>query len=214
MNSPLLKAFALTACSLSLSAALLAQTQSIKETERFVKNGDATIKALDEAHLKTQAALDAYNALVNGNGESKSMKDDYKRLQKSEKTMLDAVADARKTIDDMDKQAAVYFSGRTTAIGQIQDLSLRAQAKSRIDDSQKGYDEIKTTLRSAGDALTPFSKDLTDHISYLGAELTPSAAASLKPQAVTLNAGGEKLFAQIAAAVATASKYFDGLRTQ
>ena len=57
---------------LSVTAATWAQAQStegIKETERFIKTGGATSQSVAEARLKTQKALDAYNAITLGDSE-------------------------------------------------------------------------------------------------------------------------------------------------
>lgn len=200
---------------LSMTAATWAQAQStegIKETERFIKTGGATSQSVAEARLKTQKALDAYNAITLG--DSKDMKGDYKRLLNAQKDMNDQVADARKKIEEMDKQAAVYFTSRSTAAGQIQDAALRDKAKTRLDDNQKGYDRVKGALRDGRDALAPFTKDLSDQIKYLGQELNPSSAASLKPQAEKLNGRGSTLFAQADTAVTTANGYFNGLKAE
>jgi len=207
-----MKTVVFAAIGLSASLSIFAQTDSIKETDRFIKAGGATAQAVAQTSLQTKSALDAYNALLQGN--SKDMKGDYKKLQNAQKDMNNHVADTRKTVDEMDKQAGVYFAARSEAIGQIQDLTMRDQAKSRLEASKMAYDNVKTSLKSAGDALAPFTKDLSDHIKYLGAELTLSAAASLKPQAETLNKQGETLFAQADGAVTTANKYFATLRAE
>ena len=193
-----MKTVVFAAMGLSASLSIFAQTDSIKETDRFIKAGGATAQAVAQTSLQTKSSLDAYNALLQGNS----------------KDMNNHVADTRKTVDEMDKQAGVYFAARSEAIGQIQDLTMRDQAKSRLEASKMAYDNVKTSLKSAGDALAPFTKDLSDHIKYLGAELTPSAAASLKPQAETLNKHGETLFAQADGAVTTANKYFATLRAE
>src|SRR5262245_54851696 len=208
-----MKLFALVV--LSLTAATWAHAQStegIKETERFIKTGGATSQAVAEARLKTQQALDAYNSITTG--DSKDLKGDYKKLLNAQKDMNNQVADARKKIDQMEKQAAVYFTGRSTTDGQIQDAALKDKAKTRLHESQKGYDKVKVALREGGDALSSFTKDLSDQIKFLGQELNPSSAASLKPQAEKLNGRGTTLFTQADAAVTTANGYFNTLRTE
>jgi hypothetical protein len=207
-----MKTVVCTAVGLSASAWIFAQTDSIKETDRFIKAGGATSQAVAHTSLQTKSALEAYNALVQGS--SKDLKGDYKKLQNAQKDMNNHVTDTRKTVDEMDKQAGVYFAARSEAIGQIQDAAMRDQAKSRLDASKTAYDNVKTSLKSAGDALAPFTKDLSDQIKYLGAELTPSAAASLKPQGERLNKQGATLFAQADAAVTAANKYFASLRAE
>jgi DUF2959 family protein len=208
-----IKLFASAILSLTAVTWVHAQsTEGIKETERFIKTGGATSQAIAEARLKTQQALDSYNSITTG--DSKDLKGDYKRLLNAQKDMNNQVADARKKIEQMDKQGAVYFTSRSTAVGQIQDAALRDKAKTRLDESQKEYDKVKVALKEGGDALGPFTKDLSDQIKFLGQELNPSSAASLKPQAEKLNGRGATLFTQADAAVTTANGYFNTLKTE
>ena len=207
------KVFALATLSVLATTWTHAQsTEGIKETERFLKTGGATSQAVAEARLKTQQALDAYNAIAQG--DSKDMKGDYKKLLSAQKDMNNQVADARKKVDQMDKQAAVYFTSRSTALNQIQDAALKDKAKTRLDDSQKGYDKVKVALREGADALAPFTKDLSDQIKFLGQELNPSSVASLKPQAEKLNGRGTTLFTQADTAVTTANGYFNTIKAE
>jgi len=196
--------------SLVTASRVLAQTEGIKEANKFIKTIDSTSQAVTDARAKTKTALDAYNALIKG--DSTDMKGDYKKLVKAEKDMNNQVANARKTAGDMDKQAAAYFAARSTAIDQIADASMRDQAKSRLDQSKQSFDKVKSSLKGAGDALSPFAKDLSDQITYLGQELTPAAAASLKPQGEELKKKSETLFAQTDAALTNATNYVNTLK--
>jgi hypothetical protein len=203
-------AVAFVVMSLVVATRLPAQTEGIKEADRFIKSIDGSSQSVTDARLKIKGALDSYNALVKG--DSTDMKGDYKKLVNAEKDMNSQVANTRKIANDMDKQGAVYFAARSEAINQIQDPSLRDQAKSRLDESKQAFEKVKTSLRGAGNSLTPFAKDLSDHIKYLGAELTPAAVASLKPQAEQLNKQGEKLFAQTDSALTAATNYLNTLK--
>ena len=204
------KTIAFVVVSLLVASRALAQTEGIKEANKFIKTIDSTSQAVTDARAKTKTALDAYNALIKG--DSTDMKGDYKKLVKAEKDMNNQVANARKTAGDMDKQAAAYFAARSTAIDQIADASMRDQAKSRLDQSKQSFDKVKSSLKGAGDALSPFAKDLSDQITYLGQELTPAAAASLKPQGEELHKKSETLFAQTDAALTNATNYVNTLK--
>jgi hypothetical protein len=202
---------AVTAVTLSAGAWLLAQgTEGVKETDKFVKEGQNTTNAINDARQKTQNALDAYNQLTQG--DSKDMKGDYKKLLKAQKDMNNSVGDARKANDDLDKQAAVYFTQRSSSVNQIQDPALRDKGKTRLETSQKEFDKVKASLSDADQALAPFSKSLSDQIAFLGQDLTPSAAAAMKPQSAKLNQEGSSLFNKIDSATGMANKYFASLK--
>ena len=76
-------------------------TQGLKETDKFVKAGEATSKSLMDARTQVQKTLNTYNSLVTQ--PSTDMKGDYKKLMKGMESMNDEVADARTKIEAMQK---------------------------------------------------------------------------------------------------------------
>ena len=187
------------------------RTQGLKETDRFVKAGGNTSEALAKAKLQTQKTLDAYNALVTQ--PSTNMKGDYKKLMKSMDSMNEGVTEAREKVEQMQQAGDTYFAGRAESIKNIQDPQLQDRAKQRMADSQKEFGGVLQSLRVGGQALEPFRKELADQITYLGSDLTPSAMASLKPNAEKLNARGRQVFDDTDKAIATATAYFQSLRS-
>jgi len=188
------------------------RTQGLKETDRFVKAGGATSQAITDAKLQLQKTLDAYNALVTQ--PSKDMKGDYKRLIKAMDSMNSKVASAQQKIDAMQKNADIYFAGRAETIKNIQDANLQSQAQERLKTNQDQFAGVMQSLRDAGAALEPFRKQVADHITYLGSDLTPSAMTSLKPEAEKLNAQGTEVFGKTDQALAKADSYFQSMRAE
>lgn len=186
------------------------RTEGLRETDSFVKAGGRTSEAVANAKLQVQRTLDSYNALVTK--PSKNMKGDYKKLMKSMDTMNDRVADARKKVEEMQMAGDTYFSGRAESTKSIKDPKLQSQAQERMEESQKEFAGVLESLRAAGEALEPFRKELADQITYLGSDLTPSATASLKPNATKLNARGAEIFGRTDKAIVDANTYFQSLR--
>jgi hypothetical protein len=186
------------------------RTQGLKETDRFIKAGGQTSQKVAEAKNQVKSTLDTYNALVTG--PSKNMKGDYKKLLKASDAMNEKVADARQKVTDMQNAGDTYFGGREAGTKDIQDPQLQARAQQRLADSRKEFAEVMQGLRDANDALEPFRKQLADQVTYLGSDLTPTATASLKPEAEKLNQQGADVFARTDQAIARANKYFQGLR--
>jgi hypothetical protein len=187
------------------------RTQGLKETDQFIKSGGETVDAVTNAKLQIRKTLDAYNTLVTQ--PSKNMKSDYKKLMKNVDSMNDRLVEAREKVDQMQQTADVYFAGRAETIKNIHDPKLQDRAQQRQTNSQKEFSGVMQSLRSAGDALEPFRKQLVDQITFLGSDLTPSAMTALKPDAEKLNVQGHKVFDETDKAVATAHTYFQGLRS-
>jgi hypothetical protein len=187
------------------------RTQGLKETDRFVKAGGSTVDTVSNAKLQTQKTLDAYNALVTQ--PTTNMKGDYKKLMKSMDGMNARVTEAQQKIDEMKQTADVYFAGRAETLKGIQDPQLQDRAKQRLAESQEQFGNVVESLRDAGKVLELFRKELADHITYLGSDLTPSAMTSLKPDAEKFNARGQQLLGETDKAIAAANPYFQGLRS-
>jgi len=187
------------------------RTEGLKETDRFVKAGGTTSQAVATAKLQVTKTLDLYNALVTQ--PSKNMKADYKKLMSSMDAMNAKVTAARQTVVAMQSTGDTYFTGRAGTIKGIKDPDLQGKAQERLTGSQTEFAGVLQALRESGEALEPFRKELADQIKYLGSDLTPTATASLKPQAEKLNASGSDAFAKTDAAITKANGYFQGLRT-
>jgi hypothetical protein len=188
------------------------RTQGLKETDEFVKAGGTMVQKLVEGKNQVKTTLDAYNALVSQ--PSKDMKGDYKKMLKSSDSMNDKLVEARQKVAEMQKAGDTYFSGRAQTVKGIQDSQLQTQAQQRLEANQKEFAAVEQEMREAGSALEPFRKQLADQVTYLGGELTPSAAASVKPQADKLNAQGAEVFSKADKAIAHANSYFQSLRAQ
>jgi hypothetical protein len=188
------------------------RTEGLKETDRFIKTGGQTSQAVTVAKNEVQKTLTAYNTLVTQ--PSKNMKSDYKRLLKAMDSMNKKVTEATTKIGAMQSAGDTYFSGRGETIKNIQDQSLQQQAQERLKQSQSEFASVLDSLRAAGQALEPFRKQLADQINFLGSDLNPSAAASLKPQAEKLNAEGAMVFTKTDQAITRANEYFGSLKAR
>ncbi len=185
-------------------------TQGLKETDRFIKAGNNAHASIANARHEAKHTLDMYNKLVTQ--PSKNMKGDYKKLMGAVDDMKEEVADARLEITNMRANGDTYFTGRETTNKAIQDPQLQSSAATRLATSRKEFDTVLASLGEAGDALEVFRKDLTDQITFLGSDLTPTAMTALKPAADKLNKQGDEVLGKIDAANAALRAYLDGLK--
>ena len=194
----------------ALPSAQRSQTEGIKEAEKFVNAGADTANAVGKAKLQVQNTLTAYNALVTQ--PSTNMKGDYKKLLNNAKDMAQKVDGARERVTKMEAAGDTYFMGRAATIKEIQDTELLQKGQQRLDENKQEYARVIASLREAGESLQTMRKDLDNHITYLGSDLTPSAMTSLKPEAQKLNDSGAQVLTKADQAITTANKYFDSMR--
>jgi len=142
------------------------------------------------------------------------MKDSYKKLLKNTKEMSEKTEAARTRVTEMKATGDNYFAGRTATIKKIADPTLQAQAKERLDVSQKSFAGVLDSLRVARASFDPLQKELADQIKYLESDLSPTGTASLKPQAEKTKASAAVVFANADQAIRDANTYFTGLRAR
>jgi hypothetical protein len=195
---------------IALPSAQRSDTQGLKETESFIKTGTETSSAVGKARLQIQTTLASYNGLVSQ--PSSDMKNDFKKLLSGTKDMDAKVDDARARVAKMETAGNTYFAGRAANNKQIQDVALLQTAQQRLDENQRQYATMLVSLREAGQSLQELRIDLDNQITFLGSDLTPGAAASIKPQAQTLNERGLLALGKVDQAIAAANKYFDSIR--
>ena len=186
--------------------------EGVKETEQFIKSGGNLSQSVGEAKQQLQSTLTNYSELL---GKSATeMKDSYKKLLKNIKESDEKLANARERVAQMQETGKTYFTGRATNIKKIQDPALQKQAQERLDASQKEFDGVLASLRSARESLDPVRKELGEQVKYLESDLSPSGTASLKPQAEKTKAGADAMFGKADEAIRTANTYFNGLRAR
>jgi ElaB/YqjD/DUF883 family membrane-anchored ribosome-binding protein len=188
------------------------KVEGVKLTERFIKASGDAVQGLAEAKLQLQTTLASYNALVNEL--SKDRRGDYKKLQKAVVETNKRVSETQLRLATMDGEANAYFDGWTGSLENITNPDLRKRSAERLEDSEKRYAGILAALQQARKEFDPFMTALGDQITYLGHDLNPSAAASLKPDQLKLNERGEKVFARADDAIRTANDYIRALRPE
>jgi hypothetical protein len=195
-----------------LGASLASAQEGVKETEQFIKAGGNLSQSVGEAKLQLQNTLTNYSELL---GKSATdMKDSYKKLLKNIKQSDERIDSARMRVTQMQDMGKAYFAGREASVKKIQDPSLQSQAQERLTASQKEFEGVLASLRTARESLDPVRKELGDQVKYLESDLSPSGTASLKPQAEKTKAGADAMFGKVDEAIKTANAYFNGLRAR
>jgi hypothetical protein len=195
-----------------LGASPASAQEGVKETEQFIKAGGNLSQSVGEAKVQLQNTLTNYSELL---GKSATdMKDSYKKLLKNIKQSDEKIESARTHVAQMQETGKTYFAGREASVKKIQDPTLQSQAQERLTASQKEFDGVLASLKSARESLDPVRKELGDQVKYLESDLSPSGTASLKPQAEKTKAGAAAMFGKVDDSIKTANTYFNGLRAR
>jgi chromosome segregation ATPase len=193
-----------------LAGVFASAQEGIKQTEALVNKGEQTVKAVTEARGQLEKTLADYNTIVDG--KAADPKGSYKDLGKAVKDSEERVADVTRRKEEMDVEAGKLFESWKASADAISNPDLKKKSQARLQETQDRYGKIATAGKDARSEYDAFLGGLKDQITFMGHDLNPAALASLKPDAVKLNARATKMFAKIDSASAAATASIDGMR--
>jgi hypothetical protein len=193
-------------------ASLTAQDEGVKQVQQLIKKAQAEVASIDSAKLQLQKTVDAYNAMLAP--DVKDRRDAYKQLQKEMADTEKKRAEVSTRSGEMNTEAEKLFKGWQDSLASIQNADLRKRSEDRLKKTQDRFAGIRQAGQQASSLYEPFMKTLQDQVTYLGHDLNPGAAASLKPDADKLNAQAKDLYAAIDKVTAGATANIATLSTE
>jgi hypothetical protein len=176
-------------------AGLAAQDEGVKQVQQLIKKAQAEVQSIDSTKLQLQKTVDAYNAMLAP--EVKDRRDAYKQLQKEMANTEKKRTEVSARSGEMNTEAEKLFKSWQDSLGAIQSPDLRKRSEDRLKKTQDRFAGIRQAGQQASSLYEPFMKTLQDQVTFLGHDLNPGAAASLKPDAEKLNVQAKDLYAAI-----------------
>jgi hypothetical protein len=210
----------MTRPSLGLAAAIVlafaatpsAQDAGVKQVEQLTKKCNGTVEAIANTRTQLQKTTDVYNGLLAD--DARDRKDLYKKLQREMATTDKRRAEIAVRAGEMNTEADALFKSWADSTAAISDASLRKRSEDRLAKTKASYAQIGTVGQKATDLYGPVMKALQDQVTFLGHDLNPAAIATLKPNAVKLNANVSELVKRIDDTITTANTTCGALRAQ
>ena len=196
---------------LALAATAGAQSdEGVKQVERLVKASGNTVKAIGDTKVLLLKTMEVYNSLFADDTDNR--KKVYNSIQKEMENTEKRRAKIGEEAAKMNAEADTLFKDWTNSTAAIESPDLRKRSEERLSATKASYAEIGTAAQKGGDLYGPFMKALQDQVTFLGHDLNPSAVASLKPEAATINEEASKLIQSIDDTIATTNTNIRALR--
>jgi chromosome segregation ATPase len=170
------------------------------KTAKTSKDIDKYVAQLD----KTEQVLAAV-----GQAGGKELKKQYESFSRELKELEEAQKHATSDIDEMKATGAEYFSSWDASITQMSNPDLKQASAERRTKVMKDHQELSATLSDLGGQLQPFTSNLQDLKSFLGADLSPANVANAGDMIQKSQADAQALKTKIAG-VQTTLKQFLG----
>jgi ATP-dependent exoDNAse (exonuclease V) beta subunit len=186
---------ALVAAVAALRATPAAAQAGPDQTTKFLKTIEGTVKAIGESRTQLQKTMVTYNSITEMT--AKDLKSAYKDLNKDVADSEKKVAEGRPKVDEMNTEAASYFSAWKASAAAISDPGLRKRSEERLADAQVRFDKISAAGKDARQSFDTLMKDAKDQSTFLGHDLNAKAITSLKPDAAKFNGRANTVFAKV-----------------
>lgn len=196
-------------CLLPVAAA--AQTEGHQLTDELIDRAETTVRQIALTRWEAREAVDAYNAFIDGTGDSRSAHAKLTRqVDKTEKQL----AKTRRAVDRMETAAGTFFGDWSASIERMSDEDMRAKAFGRMSGTRDRYEEILALGRGARDEFDSFVSLLKDTLVFAEHDLNPEGLAELREESERVNDRAKSLRREIDRTIGTAHRYIDSLRPE
>lgn len=194
-----------------LPAALAAQSEDHRLTDRMIERAEVTVRQIALTRWHARESVAALDALVNSTDNARSAHRNLGRQIRSTEWQLDKL---RLAVDRMQASANAFFGDWAESVETISDDDLRAQAFGHMSGTRDRYDEILALGRRARDEFAAFVPLLRDKLARVGRDLNPEGLAELRADSEQFAERAETLRREIDRTIGTADRYIDALRPQ
>ncbi len=181
-----------------------------ERTDELVKRIEKTLKEIQEGRKRLERTLEAYHKMLSTNGDSR--RSAFEKVTKGLEKQEERSKELRKRFEEMQKEARKYFNEWRKSLGQIEDGKLRARSESRLDDTQRRFEELVAAGRAVREGFEPVVRGLEDQMVYLGHDLNETSTESLSADAQVITDLSRQLVDGIEGYSIVASAYIDALK--
>ena len=197
---------------IDLGAVLSGQPPGVRQTERLAKKADALVDSVSEAQAQIRTTLAVHRDLIFGS--ATDLRKPYRALDKEIERSAKKRENVRRKADAAKAEATDYFRAWAGTLPLIEDEELRGRSEARLRDSKARFDAIVDAGLRAAAAYEPFVARLRDQWNYLGHDLNPSGVESLRPDAETVEAEGDRILLETDDSLRQARDYVASIRSR
>ena len=166
------------------------------------------VAARDEQKEASQQFKDAMTRLKELYGfQGGDLEKTYDALNRDYDLSAAKADDVHKRIRDVETVAEDMFKEWEGEIKEISSETLRANSRKQLQETRRRYDDLHAALKQAEKSMDPVLTAFHDHVLYLKHNLNAQAIASLKGEAVSIQADIAKLIAEMNASIAHTDQF-------
>jgi len=206
LSAPILAmTLSLSGCQSAYYSAM--ESVGVHKRDILVDRVEETKESQEESQEEFQSALERLTTLIDFEGGE--LQDAYNQLNDDYESSLQAANDVTNNINKVEDVAEALFEEWADELEQYKSASLKRESSKKLNTTQRQFDQLLRSMRSAESKMEPVLSSLRDNVLYLKHNLNAQAVSAIKGEFTNLKRDIKVLMDDMNKSIADSNKFIE-----
>jgi len=183
----------------------------VHKRDILIDRVEETKDSQQESQQEFQSALERLTTLINFDGGE--LQDAYNQLNDDYESSLQAANEVSSNINKVEDVAEALFDEWNDELEQYKSASLKRESSKKLAATQRQFDQLLRSMRSAESKMEPVLSSLKDNVLYLKHNLNAQAVAAIKGEFTNLKRDIQLLMNDMNKSIEDSNKFIEQMNT-
>lgn len=183
------------------------ESVGVHKRDILVDRVEETKDSQEESQEEFQSALERLTTLIDFEGGE--LQDAYNQLNDDYESSLQAANDVTNNINKVEDVAEALFEEWADELEQYKSASLKRESSKKLSTTQRQFDQLLRSMRSAESKMEPVLSSLQDNVLYLKHNLNAQAVSAIKGEFTNLKRDIKVLMDDMNKSIADSNKFIE-----
>ncbi|WP_377113072.1 DUF2959 domain-containing protein [Pseudoalteromonas sp. M58] len=179
----------------------------VHKRDILIDRVEETKDSQQESQQEFQSALERLTTLINFDGGE--LQDAYNQLNDDYESSLQAANEVSSNINKVEDVAEALFDEWNDELEQYKSASLKRESSKKLAATQRQFDQLLRSMRSAESKMEPVLSSLKDNVLYLKHNLNAQAVAAIKGEFTNLKRDIQLLMNDMNKSIENSNKFIE-----
>jgi len=207
--SMLVLTLTLTGCQSAYYSAM--EKVGVHKRDILIDRVEETKDSQQESQEEFKSALERLTTLIDFNGGE--LEDTYNQLNDDYESSLKAANEVSTNINKVEDVAEALFDEWADELDQYKSASLKRESSKKLTATQRQFDQLLRSMRSAESKMEPVLTSLHDNVLYLKHNLNAQAVSAIKGEFTNLKRDIQLLMNDMNKSIADSNKFIEQMNS-
>ncbi|WP_076925802.1 DUF2959 domain-containing protein [Pseudoalteromonas sp. EB27] len=207
--SMLVVTLTLTGCQSAYYSAM--EKVGVHKRDILIDRVEETKDSQEESQEEFKSALERLTTLIDFNGGE--LQDTYNQLNDDYESSLNAANEVSTNINKVEDVAEALFDEWGDELEQYKSASLKRESSKKLAATQRQFDQLLRSMRSAESKMEPVLTSLHDNVLYLKHNLNAQAVSAIKGEFTNLKRDIQLLMNDMNKSIADSNKFIEQMNS-